>query len=62
MAKTESYIKIITMKKHPLMYKGYIIKRCENNKLSAYSWATGYFINPLYNKWEQPKLIIDNLK
>lgn len=44
------------------MYNGYIIKRCGNGKLSAYSYRTDYFINPLYSKWEQLKLIIDNLK
>ncbi len=48
--------------KHPLMYKGYLIRRRgHNNKLCAYSWATDYFINPLYNTWEQLKLVIDNL-
>ena len=50
-------------KTHPVMYKGYLIHICPtNDKLCAYSWATDYFINPLYDTWEQLKLIIDNLK
>ena len=50
-------------KEHPLMYKGYIIRRhVHNSKLCAKSWATGYFINPLYETWEQLKLIIDGLE
>lgn len=49
--------------KHPLMYKGYIIRRHRyNDKLCAYSYATDVFINPLYDTWEQLKLIIDALK
>ena len=50
------------MRSYPLLYKGYFIKRCFNGNLSAYSWRTNYFINPLYKKWQQLKLIIDNLK
>lgn len=60
--KKDDEIIMTAIKKHPLMYKGYIIKRCGNNKLSAYSYKTDYFINPLYNKWEQLKMIIDALK
>lgn len=48
--------------KRPLMYKGWIIKRCSNNKLSAYNFRTDFFINPLYNTWEQLKSIIDAMK
>lgn len=51
-----------TTKKHPLMYKGYLIKRCSNGNLSGYSWKTDFFLNPLYEKWEQLKSIIDALK
>jgi len=50
------------MTKYPLMYSGYMIKRCSNNKLSAYSFKTDYFINPLYDNWEQLKTVIDALK
>jgi hypothetical protein len=50
------------MTKHPLMYRGYFIKRCFNGNLSAYSWRTDYFINPLYRTWDQLKSILDNLK
>ena len=52
--------------KHPLMYKGYIIKKvvCPDGKtrLSGYNFKTDYFINPLYETWEQLKLVIDGLK
>jgi hypothetical protein len=48
--------------KFPLMYKGYIIKRCSNGKLSAYSYNTDYFINPLYDTFDKLKIIIDALK
>lgn len=48
--------------KFPLMYKGYILKRCSNGKLSGYSYKTDYFINPLYETFDKIKLIIDNLK
>lgn len=46
----------------PLMYKGYILKLCSNGKISGYSYATDYFINPLYSTFDQIKLVIDNLK
>jgi len=49
-------------KKHPLMYKGYVIKRCSNGNLSAFSYRTNYFINPLYGTWEKLKIVIDALK
>ena len=49
--------------KHPLMYKGFLIRRHgHNNKLCGKSWATGYFINPLYNEWYQLKSVIDAMK
>ena len=52
--------------KHPLMYKGYIIKKVigpdGKTRLSGYSFKTDYFINPLYETWEQLKLVIDALK
>lgn len=47
--------------KIPLMYKGYILKKCSNGLISGYSYKTDYFINPLYKTFEQIKLIIDNL-
>lgn len=49
-------------KKHPILYNGYFIKRCSNGNLSAYNFRTDVFLNPLYNTWDQLKLIIDNLK
>lgn len=49
-------------REYPLMYNGFIIKRCSNGCLSAYSYRTDYFINPLYKTWEALKLVIDNLK
>ena len=48
--------------KLPLMYKGYILKICENGLISAYSYRTDYFINPLYKTFEQIKTVIDGLK
>ena len=54
--------------KHPLMYKGYIIKTRNNKttnnetKLLAYSYKTDIFLNPIYKTWEALKLVIDNLK
>ena len=49
-------------RKYPLMYEGYIIKRCINGNLSAYSFKTDYFINPLFKEWEGLKSVIDQLK
>ncbi len=49
-------------RKYPLMYEGYIIKRCNNGNLSAFSYKTNYFANPLYKTWESLKLVIDQLK
>lgn len=47
---------------YPLMYNGYIIRKCSNGKLSAYSYKTDYFINPLYDTFDALKIIIDALK
>lgn len=50
-------------KKFPLMYKGYIIRKHNyNNKFCAYSYKTDYFINPIFNKWNDLKKVIDALK
>tara|TARA_R100000734_G_C3211744_1_gene26610 strand:- start:211 stop:378 length:168 start_codon:yes stop_codon:yes gene_type:complete len=50
-------------KKTPLMYKGYIIRKHNyNGKYCAYSYKTDYFINPIFDKWENLKKVIDNLK
>ena len=52
--------------KVPLMYKGWLIKHVETpfdgKKFAAYNFSTDYFINPLYNTWEQLKSIIDAMK
>ena len=51
--------------KHPLMYKGFILKNhktIKGYKLSGYSYKTDIFLNPLYNSFEVIKLVIDNLK
>ena len=52
-----------TKEQFPLMYKGYIIRRHSyNNKLCAYYYKNDYFINPIFNKWDNLKKVIDNLK
>ncbi len=54
--------------KHPLMYKGFIIKirnnKTTNNepKLFAYNYTTDIFLNPIYKKWDVLKKTIDNIK
>lgn len=51
--------------KHPLMYNGWVIKEVttfHGKRLSAYNFRTDYFINPLYNSWDQLKSIIDAMK
>ena len=51
---------------YPLMYKGWIINHRNmpfgEKKFCAYRYTTDTFLNPLYNTWEQLKLIIDNIK
>jgi len=47
------------------VYKGFIIRKNPfNDKISGYSYRTGYFINPLYDTFEEIKQEIDrnNLK
>lgn len=51
--------------KHPLMYKGYILKSKRTNKgykIQAYNYKTDIFLNPLYNDFKSIKLVIDNIK
>jgi len=47
--------------KHPLMYKGYLIKQ-EGEMLSAENLSTGHKLNPIFKRWEAMKVIIDKLK
>lgn len=55
-----------TTEKAPLMYKGWIIRKrdtpFQGKKFCAYNPVTDYFINPLYNTWEQLKSVIDAMK
>lgn len=42
------------------IYKGFIIRRnAFNNKISGYSYRTGYFINPLYDTFDEIRREID---
>lgn len=42
------------------IYKGFIIRKSIiNDKISGYSYRTGYFINPLYDTFEEIKQVID---
>ena len=46
--------------KHPLMYKGWLIKkRHDLNKLYAYNLAKDIYINPLFKDWSLLKRFID---
>lgn len=47
--------------KHPLMYKGYLIKQ-EGNKLSGENLSNGNKLNPIFKTFKAIKLIIDNIK
>jgi len=47
--------------KHPLMYKGYLIKQ-EGNRLSAENLNNGHKLNPLFKSFDTLKMIIDKLK
>lgn len=56
-----------TINEHPVMYKGFIIRKGKSNVnlksndcLCAYSYANDIFINPLYKTWKDLKLVIDN--
>ncbi len=44
---------------HPLMYKGFFIKRCANGNLSADNFGRDIFINALIPKWPNLKSLID---
>lgn len=55
--------------KFPLMYKGFILRLGKsnvnyknNNGIGAYSYKLDLFINPLYETFQQIKLVIDNVK
>ena len=49
--------------KAPLMYKGWIIYKSQDNKMYyAHNLATDKYINPLFRTWPLLKKIIDNLK
>jgi len=44
---------------HPLMYKGFIIKRCKNGNLAADNFGRNIFINALIPNWPNLKSLID---
>lgn len=52
--------------KAPLMYNGWMIRTVntpfQGKKLSAYNFITDYFVNPLYDTWEQLKSVLDTMK
>ena len=55
--------------KFPLMYKGFILRLGKSNinyknknAICGYSYKLDVFINPLYETFEQIKLVIDNIK
>lgn len=50
-----------TIIKHPLMYKGYLIRQ-EGNKLSGENLSNGHKLNPIFKNFELIKVIIDKLK
>jgi len=53
----------MTKEKHPLMYKGWLIKkRHDINKLYAYNLAKDIYINPLFKEWSTLKRFINNTK
>tara|TARA_R110002020_G_scaffold353924_1_gene566739 strand:+ start:327 stop:488 length:162 start_codon:yes stop_codon:yes gene_type:complete len=46
--------------KHPIMYKGWIIKqRKDIKKFYAYNLANDKYINPLFKDWQILKKFID---
>ena len=47
--------------KHPLMYKGYLIKQIKD-KLQAENLSNGHSFNPIFKDFQTLKKIIDKLK
>ncbi len=47
--------------KHPLMYKGYLIKQV-GNRLQAENLSNGNSLKPIFKNFEILKAIIDKIK